>query len=122
MSIQIDLDNNVRSLCIPVPITSSRDFSPFPAFPGVENFTIFLGMRPNFPGLEGKSLTSGGETIYSANYSEIYTRHYNYQRSVENCLYDKTKDPYCPRFLIGDIVKNSGGNFGDAAGLVLACY
>lgn len=69
---------------------------------GVENFTVLLKNTVEFPGCS--------DPYQMRNLPNQVNKDY-----LKHCRYDADKDPLCPIFRIGDIVKWSGDNFTEVA-------
>lgn len=63
----------------------------------MKDFTVMLKNTVEFPDCENQQ---------GRNLPNFITMDY-----LKNCMYDKKKDPHCPIFRIGDIVKWSGDDF-----------
>ncbi|XP_078403961.1 P2X purinoceptor 5 [Cetorhinus maximus] len=64
------------------------------------NFTVFIKNAIRFP----KFNFAKKNTLETSDYSYL-----------KNCQYDKTKNPYCPIFRLGEIVSWAGSNFQEMA-------
>jgi len=69
---------------------------------GSQDFTVLIKNSINFPGF--------GSHYSRRNILENANRTY-----LRQCIYDAKRNPFCPIFRLGDIVKSAGENYSDVA-------